>query len=597
MTQLPAFEDFYEAHPELFDHSPDHAIRSELATDWAQAEGRIRVPPVERESLLLAAWPPAFVDLRDNQTSIKSQGSRSTCYAFAAVAGLEAAYRRQHGVVLDLSEQYAFHMNKGTELVGNYTMTTRPESNSSMWGFQGCSDIVDRMARSAIPDEAVCPYLDDPDMQNVFNTLGISPLTDTSSQADMDLFEFDQRHIPLGARYACRYQVKAFSALPGNPAPADIEPVLASGHECVVDIPGHCILLVGYDRASQVYLIKDSANPNGFQTYSYASPILGGRYITEVHPPDRAPERGAMWWGRWNIEYDGWRGELVIRRNTDYHQTAPGMPTKLGNLNINGQSFDVNGELLEDGRVAHFWVAGTTARVTPGAKDGQEYWVYLFDHDPANAAGYTLYEGTQFGVTLSRWELPAQSDARYESWSWVGNWAMSHDGWQGQLRLDGWSPAQGVYSTGGRNFVATGHHDGFALDLDAFGFQRFRLMMHTHNTDMASGTTVYDGRTYGVHLRRLLTPVEPPVTPHNVPPVVGTPAAEAYATLQGAGYAVEHHWEWSSGEPEGNISGQSPEGGAPDLPPGPVHIWERTLPPEPVDPGGGEELIVIEPDA
>lgn len=109
-------------------------------------------------------------------------------------------------------------------------------------------------------------------------------------------------------------------------------------------------------------------------------------------------------------------------------------------------------------------------------------------------------------------------------------------------------------------------------------------MMHTHNIDMASGTTELNGIIYGVQLRRIPPPVPDPMIPENVPGVVGMSNADAYATLQAAGYPVAHHWEWSSGQPEGVISDSVARRRARDLPPTPVHIWERTLPPDPVDP-------------
>ena len=43
------------------------------------------------------------VTLRRYQTQYQSQGSRGTCHAYAAVAAMEAAYKRAHGVELDLS--------------------------------------------------------------------------------------------------------------------------------------------------------------------------------------------------------------------------------------------------------------------------------------------------------------------------------------------------------------------------------------------------------------------------------------------------------------------------------------------------------------
>ncbi len=61
-----------------------------------------------------------FVDLRPQQTVVKSQGSRNTCITFAAVAGLEAAYKRLGYGDLDLSEEFMNHMGKTFWLHGNW---------------------------------------------------------------------------------------------------------------------------------------------------------------------------------------------------------------------------------------------------------------------------------------------------------------------------------------------------------------------------------------------------------------------------------------------------------------------------------------------
>ena len=52
---------------------------------------------------------PMYVDLTPSQSTIKHQGARDTCGTFAAVAALEALYRRSYGLNLDLSEQYLNH--------------------------------------------------------------------------------------------------------------------------------------------------------------------------------------------------------------------------------------------------------------------------------------------------------------------------------------------------------------------------------------------------------------------------------------------------------------------------------------------------------
>jgi len=223
--------------------------------------------------------------------------------------------------------------------------------------------------------------------------------------------------------------------------------VVAAGHEVVVDIPGHCVLIVGYDRTARQYIIKDSANPGTFQTLSYDGPkISSGRYITAVEPP-LVPQRDAMWLGRWQLEHDGWRGELVIRRTSSFYQAA-NQPTKIGNYYTVGRRYDVNGWFEDDYRICHFWIAGTEDKVAPCSLTGQEFCVYLMDADAVNAAGWTDFFGTRYGVTLSRFPLPRVNADAFEIHRWVGVWDFSHDGWKGALRLQSFAPVRGTYDDG-----------------------------------------------------------------------------------------------------------------------------------------------------
>ena len=65
------------------------------------------------------------------------------------------------------------------------------------------------------------------------------------------------------------------------------------------------------------------------------------------------------------MDHDGWRGEMVIRRVTDY-RSSPGVLTKLGNYYRDGVRHAVNGT-VEDGRQLHFWIADGSERVAPGS--------------------------------------------------------------------------------------------------------------------------------------------------------------------------------------------------------------------------------------
>ena len=78
--------------------------------------------PVQEHSL--AQWQSAFQD----------QNNRGTCWAFAGAAALEAAYRRKFNTLIDVSEEYVFHMGKSfalnRTLVGGPVVT--PVENSTI---------------------------------------------------------------------------------------------------------------------------------------------------------------------------------------------------------------------------------------------------------------------------------------------------------------------------------------------------------------------------------------------------------------------------------------------------------------------------------
>ncbi|MEV8096924.1 hypothetical protein [Kitasatospora sp. NPDC085879] len=508
MAQAVRFEDVVEAKRHLLDDPVRHRQAVERANERAVRQGLVAPPPAR----LLTG---DVVSLAGYQTGFRNQGARGTCYAFAACAGMEAAYKRKYGVDLDLSEQFAFHLNKAGELYSDYeTSTVAHENNSSYWGFQGCSDLVDKLARSAVPAESAAPYLDGPAMDALHTGTPASGSLDWgSTQEQLDAFEFAEGHVPTAARHAARYRVTGFAALPGSPTPAQVEAVIAGGHEVVADVPGHCLLLIGFDRTRRVYTAKNSWGEGRFIELSYDSAdwrILGGRYITDVAAVDAAPQTEAFWTGRWQMDHDGWRGELVLRRTTDYRR-PPGEPTKLGSYYRDGRRFDVNGATVQGGQGLHFWIADTTARVRPGAQRGQEFQAYVFSRDQRNAAGTTTLSGMPFGVSLSRSALPGTPTRGFTAADWIGRWATNHDGWHGTLAITSVAPFSARYAApDGRVLDVAGGPDAalphvlrIGIPFDAGSPQQFQLFAHTWEKDVFSGLTQWGPWNFGAQGHRL----------------------------------------------------------------------------------------------
>lgn len=247
------------------------------------------------------------------------------------------------------------------------------------------------------------------------------------------------RDIPLKSRFQARYRPTNCEIIPDTKIET-LEGIIRSGHDVVVDLNwGHVWLLVGYNRTKRFFEVKNSWGGTSLTNRPYdqaAAEIIGGTFITDIAPPNTAPSIRDMWIGRWQMDHDGWRGELVIRRLTNQHNSNPDAATKLGNYYRDGKSYDVNGYFVQGGRGMVFYVADAPGRIQPGVLAGQRFESYIFSFDPENAAGITEWQGTNYGLTMSRSSIPGTSAQNQNVSSWIGTWQMNHDGWRGVLELE-----------------------------------------------------------------------------------------------------------------------------------------------------------------
>jgi hypothetical protein len=465
-------------------------------------------------ALARSAWAgaPDVVSLARYQSDYRSQFDRDSCYAFGTCAAIEAAYKRKYGLNLHLSEQYAFHINKVTELYPDYlsNRAMAHENNSSYWGSQGTVDLVKKLAACAVPEASAAPYLKGGQMTALKRATPSCGDLDfkTATQEQVDAFEFQEAHVPIAARYAARYRVTAWGALPRQPSPSDVESVLAAGKEVIAAFqwaPGavHVPLIIGYDRSKQQWLVKNSWGEGRPILVPYDKRIILAGYVIDVAPPDTEPQKDAWWLGRWYMDHHGQPGELVIRRTVDFRSS--GGPTKLGSYYADGKRFDVNGTTVEGGQGLHFWIADTQDRVKPGEPRGREFVAYTLSADPYTAAGLTAANGTEYGVRLSRSELAIKSKSSFSADAWRGNWSVLSDGLRGILSLASIAPFDGSFrAERGETLAVTGrldtaHPHRLDLQVGAPGAeQRLRLASHNLESDVFSGDALWNGRRLGV---------------------------------------------------------------------------------------------------
>jgi hypothetical protein len=222
------------------------------------------VPQVDSQRAVIGAWKQglrmptklAGVNHTSTQTPVRDQGPRGTCSAFSNLAGIEAWLRRNENASKDLSENHAFDLflkvgsgtcnpNNGAGLKSMLTLLSNGVCAESLFPYTSacpasvpaaCSGSSERYRIGSIyplsfPDAPQTPLLD------VKNTALLEALL--QGGADIELVI----HV-AGSDWSNgtgKIDVQTDSA--GNPAGS---------------IGSHAVLLMGYSRAADYFLIKNS---------------------------------------------------------------------------------------------------------------------------------------------------------------------------------------------------------------------------------------------------------------------------------------------------------------------------------------------------
>ena len=524
--------------------------------DWEEAEERFS--PSGGLSALQRTRPmdiPDTVDLRGHQTAIKTQWG-GTCVQFALTAAVEARYHhRIDAPILDLSERFGQLLQKMSHLTEE--LQPQPACRENQLGAWGGGCLVYQLelfSRYALPLETELPYsaIVDPMLDWEASRCGLG-----TNQDAMDDYNLDPVNLPISALTNAKYSLASYVLCPDEllSSPGWYEGVMAGGHEVIFsaiicgedptpdngvwdpgtggECGGHAMLMVGYRHEERVFIVKNSWGYNaehgeaGFTLMSYD--WVEGRHIDEagfivsVRADNPAPQ-DYRFLGRWNLNHDGWAGMLDIYRLSELFPTSAihgEVDRRLGTYWGNdGIARRVNGTI--DGHEISFWIDWDAPNLDYGDLQGLHFTGYVFKGDPGTFAGTVIDnrdgQTYPFYATKDAFLVGTAAPGGIHPGAYLGQWQMSHDGWDGTLVLSDlepvWqtSPTQGItgtYTPEGGSPVAvigkipTGNPREIWFDIGfPGGPQAFHGYLLSHDSGVLAGTTLSQGTPYGFVAKR-----------------------------------------------------------------------------------------------
>jgi hypothetical protein len=503
---------------------------------------------------------PVYVDLTANQSSVKSQGARDTCGTFATVSALEALYRRTHGVTLDLSEQYLNHWAQQFSSAGSGKALPLNETVVGSVGGGGLARPLAALSRGlSVPLEDTLPYIGDAGYQNV-NPGDFPSLNDWSisySQKEINDFNLADKPasymftpptwvwttvMPQSALDGARYGATGVTYLTA----AEVKQVdkyraiLASGREVIMEFrccdgnpgfrsmlpwklpanssgggSGHVMTIVGYDHGRVKNSWGSDWADSGYAWVAYdmvTRAATGAAYLQGVVSPTAAFDPFShkhFFLGRWQLNYDGWKGTLDIYNLPENYATTPGRNYRVGTLLMaDGRVHRVNGYIT--GNALNFYVDWSQPNLPRSQLTGLNFKMMLSTRDHKEMAG-TVRDAVwgTFPAAAVKASAPITGVARpggLSVSSYLGTWDFSHDGWKGRLEITTANPVTrqlaGRYvSANGQAFALVGSAN---TDARLFNFQiafatpqSFQGYLNGRELGVMGGTTTWSGLTFG----------------------------------------------------------------------------------------------------
>lgn len=507
------------------------------------------------------------VDLTPFQSPVQSQGGRDTCGTFGVVAALEAAYQRNHGVSVKLSEQYVNHWAQQFTAAGGRPLPGNETAAGSIGGGGMWRPLAALGQGLAVPPASTLAYVLSGGYQNVDpgDNPSLNDWSKTYTQREIDNFNLADQPgtyayesgtpvvttvMPQQALDQGRYRssgITYFTAAQLRDLDA-YRTALAAQHELILEMRccdgnpgwntknpwtlpsgsnggpnGHVVLIVGYDDTTRMFRVKNSWSAawadGGYAWVSYdyvLAAVQGVAYLDGVVPPQVALDP----WnfkhfilGRWQLNFDGWKGALDIYRLPDAWSALP-VPARnyrIGTLFMNdGRVHRINGTV--QGNTLTFWVDWNDPNAPIGGLAGGTFTVRMFSWDHRSMAGTVRdASGGPYAVEMVKGPGPVTGRAApgpLSPNSYLGIWDMNHDGWRGRLEILSLVP--GTRRLVGRYIEANGtvRTANLTVNPDArlfsltIGFpapQTFDGFLNGHERGVMAGNTVWNGMTFGFY--------------------------------------------------------------------------------------------------
>jgi hypothetical protein len=377
------------------------------------------------------------VDLRGNSTAggpsssmvpplTRNQGGRNTCQTFGAIAALEAAYKRQYGLELDLSEEFTNYSGKmfwlSFERYGAALPAEATETQLSAWGGGGGTGWLNNLSHGfAVPIETTMPYRGSYSLVPYCGEdcgWGTESYTEfAATQRNVDSFNLNQTNLPLTALTSdAYYSVRSYVEIDATD-PAAIIRALDEGYEVVWDF-----WVLGYrggDPADPIWqpriFTEEMAITRGEDGDEDKLPRRPVRAILEVKQGDIVYEAGSDW--EQNGDFVRWLGTDRPEAGSDYtvkwrHEGGGGSHVML----IIGYNPSLRYFIVKNS-----WDTGGTADLDmDGARDG---WT-LISYNYVRSYGIQASYITEVNPPRPWPELP-----------FVGRWNLSFDGFHGVLDI------------------------------------------------------------------------------------------------------------------------------------------------------------------